>query len=183
MVEINFLEQKKRNMLLYTALGTFLILLLLSSVLLFWQTSSQETKAEALELQLETNKEQQEKVEDDRILQQSRLTLEQHVTTIEAMAFPTLPLVDRMIALLPENANFENFSYEKEVGLNISIQIKNLDQAAAYTHALEKEMYIENVHLSSIAEGGAESKTDLYVASFFVEIDEELWIGENTDEN
>lgn len=183
MVEINFLELKKRNMLLYGAITAFLVLLLISSSVLLWQKSSQDQTAEALERQLQANSQKQTEVQDKRILQQSRQTLSQHVSSVEAMAFPTLALVDRMISLLPEKAYFQNFSYDRASGLTMEIQVENLDQVAAYTNALEQESYILESNLNSVNEWQASSESTSYIASFFVQIDEQLWIGETANED
>lgn len=184
MVEINFLDQKKRNSLLYAALGALFVLLLTAGIILSVQKASQEQTTAILEKQLQENNPKLEVLKSEKVLQDNRLTLENHVLSVGALTFPALSLLERMVFLLPEQAYYENFSYDRRTGLKIDIRIENIDQAAAYASTLNKESYISNADLVSInktEESGTEAES--YIAAFSIQIDEQIWREENTDEN
>lgn len=174
-VEINFLEQKKKNNLPLWAVGILVVLLLAVVAVLFIQKNNQENSMQMMERQLQANSEKQEKAENEKNMQQSRLVLERNLSVVEAGLFPALPLMDRMIALLPEHAYFNNYAYENGMGLNIEVRVADMDQAAAYTNALEKENYIQMVDLTRVSEVSMEEDKQ-YLASFYIQIDEQLWM-------
>lgn len=184
MVEINFLDQKKRKSLLYAALGTLFILLLIAGIILSVQKANQEQMAVIIEKQLQENNPKLEVLKHEKALQDDRLTLENHILSVGALTFPALSLLDRMVFLLPEQAYYANFSYDRRTGVEIEIQIENIDQAAAYASSLNKENYISNADLVSINKTEeSETNTNSYIAAFSVQIDEQIWKEEHTDEN
>lgn len=177
MVEINFLAHKKSRLFSYIVAATFVLSLLAGGGTLLVQKSIEERALTELKQQLKQAAPQMATVEKEQILKKHRQTLEDHAASVEQSLFPAILLLDELVALLPEKAYFDNYVFERGVGLMIDVQIENIDQAAAYTNALRKETYIQTVNLSSVVESENQSS---YIASYQVKVDEQRWMEEMT---
>ncbi|MRH42970.1 hypothetical protein GH741_09760 [Aquibacillus halophilus] len=171
MVEINFIEKKKINIVPFIIAAVFTLLLAASVYLLSWQHTTQQQQLQSIQQQLDNNLAKQEELTSLLNLHEQRTTLEQQITSVEAEIFPTLPLLDSLVGLLPENTYFSNYSFSIDSGLMIDIRTDDIDQVAAYSNLLEQQSFIENIILSTVSR----NEPDNYIASFQLQINQDAW--------
>ncbi|WP_226036531.1 hypothetical protein [Aquibacillus saliphilus] len=173
MVEINFIEKKKYNLVPYLTGAFFILLLVLSGLLLNWQHTNQQQELQSIQQQLNDNLTEQQELTSLQGIQEQRVTLKEQINHLQTAIYPTVPLLDRMIALLPENGYFTNYSFSINEGLTIDIRVNEIEQIAGYTHALEIQNFVDNVTLSTVQMETTENTT--YFASFQLQINEQAW--------
>ncbi|MCT2537949.1 hypothetical protein NC661_02045 [Aquibacillus koreensis] len=170
MVEINFLETKKRNLTPYILALLFLLLLLGAAFILYWQMVNYEEQVAILEEKRDANIALQTEIRSVEALQAQRNTLKNQVDQLETTRYPTLSLLDQMIGLLPDNVYFESYTFSIQDGLYLDIRVDDVEQVAAYSFALESEDFVNHVEISQITNQDATS----YIASMYVEMDEQV---------
>ncbi|MDL4841672.1 hypothetical protein [Aquibacillus rhizosphaerae] len=176
MVEINFLERSKKNIVPYILVVLLVLLLGITVVGLQWQVSYQEEQLSSYKDQLNANLEEQRNLENIEGIQNQRQTLKEQVNEVELSIFPTLSILDKMIILLPEKAYFENYTFTIQDGLYLDIRVESVEQVAAYTNILEMQNFVEVVDVSTI------NQTDSgYIASLYVALNEQSLTEEASD--
>jgi len=183
-VEINLLEEKeKRNIVPFIIAFVGIFLLIATFVAIGLQKQSVESKQE--EIQNNIDRVRQEQSEYQAILrdetQEDRRQLQQAVEKVEGSIFPSVSLLERMIALLPERGYFERYIYTKDNNLQLIVRFDSLQEVAAYTNTLLEEKGIENVELSNITTEQINEQYDpleyrpRYIANYQVDIDSDVW--------
>lgn len=186
-VEINLLEEKeKRNIVPFIIAFIGIFLLAASMIAISLQKSSLVAKQD--EIQSDIQRVTQEQAEYQAILrdetQADRQKLQTAVEQVEQSIFPSVSLLERMVALLPERGYFERYIYTRDNNLQIVVRFDSLQEVAAYTNTLLEEDGIENVELGNITTEQINEQYDpleyrpRYIANYEVDIDEEKWTEE-----
>jgi type IV pilus assembly protein PilN len=169
LVEINLLpkkEHKKSSMLIIAIAGIFLFTITFSIV--FFQGNSYEKKMASFDKQIESmqklNEVQQAKLAEGES-GNSAVKLQDAVIWAEQYPFDTVPLLQNIIALLPERGFIQNFEYSNTDSVVIKIQLDASRDAAFYLSSLKGSDWVEDVTLMNIvagtkAEGTAVEITD-----------------------
>ncbi|WP_138415523.1 PilN domain-containing protein [Aquibacillus sediminis] len=177
-VEINFLDpKKKRNMVPYL-LGLMTVAFLTASGYWMFQEyqNLQEQQAQ-LQQEINENRQIQQEYESRTNLAAKRSQLNEQITQLEQEIFPTVPLLKQMVSMLPETGYFDNYSFSLNSDISLVLRVDRLEDVAAYMHSLESQAYVESADVSNISVNTAnESRT--YIASFQVSIDQSVWMGE-----
>jgi type IV pilus assembly protein PilN len=161
LVEINLLpkkEHKKSSRLIMVIAGILLFTITFSIV--FFQGNSYEKKMASLDKQIESiqklNEVQQAKLAEGES-GNSAVKLQEAVNWAEQYPFDTVPLLQNIIALLPERAFIQNFEYSNTDSVIIKIQLDASRDAAFYLSSLKGSDWVEDVTLMNIV---AEKKVE-----------------------
>ncbi len=161
LVEINLLpkkEHKKSSMLIMAIAGILGFTITFSIV--FFQGNSYEKKMETLDKQIESiqklNEVQQAKLAEGDS-SNSAVKLQDAVNWAEQFPFDTVPILQNIIALLPERGFIQNFEYSNADSLVIKIQLDATRDAAFYLSSLKGSEWVEDVTLMNIV---AETKIE-----------------------
>ncbi|MFC0522451.1 PilN domain-containing protein [Pontibacillus salicampi] len=192
MVDINLLDEKeKRNIAPYLFLFCTIVMVL--SMSLFIMTSHnhlQEEKASVEEsisrIQTEQKLLQQTNSNDK---QAARDDLQEKAITVEATLFPTVDLLERMVALLPKDGYFLTYAYEGSGEVTIDTQFDSMQDLAKYTNALNQEDYIDDVSVSMETQDVLETQNGgeilpRYLAHYSIQMEEAKYEkGQDTNED
>ncbi|MCA0969930.1 hypothetical protein LCM20_04965 [Halobacillus litoralis] len=152
-IDINLLEEKEQsNRLPVLIIGAGVILLCLVLAVFYWQkrdlTQEQQLLNEEIQsIQAEQAEFQQTAVDAE---QEQRQQLAEAVDRMENRVFPTVALVEKMIALLPERGYFQSYSFEDSGVMDIQVRFDSLQEVAAYTNTLSERNYIGTVEVGNI---------------------------------
>ncbi|RWZ59935.1 hypothetical protein EQV77_01150 [Halobacillus fulvus] len=179
-IDINLLEEKDQpNRLPVLIVGAGLFVMVLVGVVFYWQHLSLTQEREELDKQyriLQSDLESYQRVQLDPEIEQ-RQTLSEAAQNIKTTIFPTIELVERMVALLPERGYFEAYDYY-ELGLvEVEARFDSLQGVAAYTSALTAESFVRNVTVDEVYTLPVEAGLDRveyrprYIANFTIQIE------------
>lgn len=161
LVEINLLpkkEHKKSSMLIMTFAGIFIFVVTAS--IIYFQGSSYENRMASLDKQIESaqklNEVQQAKLAEGEG-GSSAVKLQNAVDWAEQYPFYTVPLLQKIIALLPERGFIQHFEYSNKDSVIIMIQLDASRDAAFYLSSLKGSEWVEKVTLMNIV---AETKDE-----------------------
>lgn len=174
MIEINFIEEKKHNVVPYVIAIVFVLLLVLSGLFLSLQYSSHQQTLDSIQQQIDRNIEKQTEFRSLKTVEEQRLSLGEQVDYVQGEIFPTISLLDHMIGLLPQDSYFTNYSFSIVDGLSIEIRAEDMNLIAAYNHALLQQDFVEIVNLSTIDRTASENA--YFIANFEIQIDEQSWM-------
>jgi type IV pilus assembly protein PilN len=157
LVEINLLpkkEHKKSSQLIIAIL--ILLFFTVSSAFIYIQGNSYSSKIESVDKQIESlqklNAAQQAKMTDVEA-GNSAVKLQAAVEWAEQYPMDTVPLMQNIIALLPERGFIKNFEYSNLDSVLITIQFDTTRDAAFYLSSLKQSEWVEEaVLLNVIAE-------------------------------
>lgn len=169
LVEINLLPKKehKRSSMLIMAIAGILLFTITVSIV-FFQGNSYEKKMASLDKEIESiqklNEVQQAKLAEGES-GNSAVKLQDAVIWAEQYPFDTVPLLQNIIALLPERGFIQNFEYNNTDSVVIKIQLDASRDAAFYLSSLKGSDWVEDVTLMNIVamtkgEGTAMETTD-----------------------
>jgi type IV pilus assembly protein PilN len=155
LVEINLLpkkEHKKSSTLIMAIAGVLLFTITFSIV--FFQGNSYEKKMASLDQQIESiqklNEVQQAKLAEGES-GNSTVKLQEAVNWAEQYPFDTVPLLQNIIALLPERGFIQEFEYSNSDSVIIKIQLDASRDAAFYLSSLKgSDDWVEDVTLLNI---------------------------------
>lgn len=186
-VEINLLEEKeKRNIVpfLIGLVGIFLLLITFVTV----SVQQQALKEQQQSIQQELQRIKKEQASYQAILQDetqaARHNLQETVGQVNQAIFPSVPLLERMIALLPDRGYFERYTYTEENNLELIVRFDSLQEVAAYTSELLQKEYIDQVELNNITTEQLSEQFDpleyrpRYIAEYQLDIHRERWMEE-----
>ncbi len=171
LVEINLLpkkEHKKSSTLIMTIAGVLLVTMTFSIV--FIQGNGYEKKMASLDKQIESiqklNEVQQAKLAEGES-GNSAVKLQEAVNWAEQYPFDTVPLLQNIIALLPERGFIQEFEYSNSNSVVIKIQLDASRDAAFYLSSLKESEWVEDVTLMNIVAetNGEETAVSTSVAS------------------
>ncbi|WP_226677424.1 PilN domain-containing protein [Mesobacillus jeotgali] len=161
LVEINLLpkkEHKKSSMLIMAIAGILGFTITFSFV--FFQGNSYEKKMATLDKQIESiqklNEVQQAKLAEGDS-SNSAVKLQDSVNWAEQYPFDTVPILQNIIALLPERGFIQTFEYINTDSVVIKIQLDATRDAAFYLSSLKGSEWVEDVTLMNIV---AETKVE-----------------------
>ncbi|RCW66399.1 hypothetical protein [Saliterribacillus persicus] len=150
MIEINFIEIKKVNMVPYFLLFLFLLLTASMSAILYWQYQNAEEVLESNQLQLNNNYSVQTEIVNDNQLQQERLQLSDQVKELQTLTFPSVKLKNDLLTLLPSENQVISYLYEAETGVTLNVLLNSFEDIALFTQELTNTSYVEDVLVSEI---------------------------------
>lgn len=154
LVEINLLPKKehKKSSVLIMALAGILLVSVSASVI-FFQGSSYEDRMASLDQQIvnvqKLNEVQQAKLADGDT-GSSAAMLQQAVEWAEQYPVETVPLLQRVIGLLPERGFIQELEYGNANSVVIKIQFDASRDAAFYLSSLKDSDWVEKVILLNI---------------------------------
>jgi type IV pilus assembly protein PilN len=143
LVEINLLpkkEQKRRTLLGLSILVSILFIAVVVSTFLLSRTY--DTKIKSLDKQLASVKQTLEKKdkgkaeEINKNYNDSYANLESAVAWAEGYPIKTVPILRKLISLLPESGRLQTFQYSEVGTVNISVQFETSREAAIYLRSL-----------------------------------------------
>ncbi len=162
LVEINLLpkkEHKKSSMFLITIAGIFLLSISASIILI--QGNRYEDRMASLDKQIgsvqKLNEAQQAKLTEGEN-SNSAVKLQEAVDWAEQYPPETVPLLQNVIALLPERGFIQRFEYSNTNSVVIQIQFDASRDAAFYLSLLKQSDWVEKVSLMNIV---AETEVDV----------------------
>ncbi len=161
LVEINLLPKKEhqKSSILIIVLAGILLLSIIASII-FFQGSSYEDRMASLDKQIlsvqKLNEVQQAKLADGDT-GSSAAKLQKAVEWAKQYPLETVPLLQNIIALLPERGFIQNFEYGNTNSVVIKIQFDASRDAAFYLSSLKESDWVEKVTLMKIV---AESDGD-----------------------
>ncbi len=150
MIEINFIEIKKVNMVPYFLLFLFLLLAASMSAILYWQYQNAEEILESNQLQLNKNYSVQTEIVNDNQLQQERLQLSDQVKELQTLTFPSVKLKNDLLTFLPSENQVISYLYEAETGVTLNVLSNSFEDIALFTQELTNKSYVEDVLVSEI---------------------------------
>jgi type IV pilus assembly protein PilN len=164
LVEINLLpkkEHKKSSMLIMTLAG--ILLFSVSVSIIFFQGSSYENEMAALDKQIASlqklSEAQQAKLSEGEN-GSSAVKLQEAVKWAEQYPHETVPLLQKVIALLPERGFIQNFEYSNNNSVVIQIQFDASRDAAFYLSSLKGSDWVEGVALMTVVAEKQEEETE-----------------------
>ncbi|MFD1018912.1 hypothetical protein [Thalassobacillus hwangdonensis] len=165
LVEVNLLEQKEqRNMLPLLIGGVFLILALI--VFAYFVTQSKQLEAEVAETEAEIAALQSRQTENEQTpvddVITKRMELVKATSQLEASWISATPVIDRLIALLPERGFFQSFTLVDNGQVNLVVRFDTMQEVAAYTSRLEEESYIHGVEVNHVTAEEVDGSEDVY---------------------
>ncbi|MDF2606483.1 MAG: fimbrial assembly family protein [Bacillales bacterium] len=143
LVEINLLpkkEQKRRTLLVLSILVT--ILLISVAVSTFLLSRAYDVKIVSLTKQLTLFKQTLEKKDKGKAEElnnnskDSYVALESAVAWAEGYPVKTVPILRKLISLLPESGRLQTFQYSEVGTVNITVQFETSREAATYLRSL-----------------------------------------------
>jgi type IV pilus assembly protein PilN len=155
LVEINLLPKKehKKSSVLIMVLAGILLLSISASIILF-QGSSYEDRMASLDKQIvsiqKLNEVQQAKLADGNT-GSSAVKLQKAVEWAEQYPIETVPLLQKIIAVLPERGFIQELEYGHTNSVVIKIQFDASRDAAFYLSSLKESDWVEKVTLMNIA--------------------------------
>ncbi|WP_079479525.1 PilN domain-containing protein [Halobacillus salinus] len=183
-IDINLLEEKEQpNRLPLLIIGAGVFVLCLIIALFFWQHQALEEEQKLLNEEVEALKTEQTAYQttDQNEEQAQRQQLKEATQQLQATVFPTVALVENLIALLPERGYFQSYTYDDSGFIDIEVRFDSLQEVAAYTNALSERNYATGVEMGSVlTEQTNESLNQFeyrprYIANYTVTIDKQLF--------
>ncbi|MFC7061646.1 hypothetical protein [Halobacillus seohaensis] len=191
-VDINLIEEKeKRNLTPWLIVGVTLLIALIL-LFFFWFESRQISSEQKLtQEQIKEIREEQAVTEGNHITESEGKVkeLREARNSVEDTLFPTIPILERMIVLLPERGYIENYSYQVNQTIEIEVRFDSLQKTATYTDALLAEEFIEDVELRDVFTESPEEGLNQfefrprYLASFSVVVNRQYSPEEEGDKD
>lgn len=154
LVEINLLpqkEEKRKSLLVLVIIAVFI--LLLGGFFVYWLNSSYEKKLANLEQQITTTEQlalnEQQKI----VSYESSNSLVELENTVEwAKEYPlkTVPVLNKLTALLPERGFIQTFSYTELGIVNLTVQFESSREAAFYLNSLIESEWVLEARLNNL---------------------------------
>lgn len=154
LIEINLLPQKEaksRSLLLLAIVS--IVILLIGGFFAYWLNHSYKEKLTNLENQISTTEqlvinEQQKIVSYES--SNSLLELENTVKWAKDYPLKTVPVLNKLTALLPERGFIQNFTYEESGVVKFSVQFEMSREAAYYLNSLLESDWVNEAKLNSL---------------------------------
>lgn len=154
LVEINLLpqkEEKNKSLLLLVIISV--ILLLIGGFFAYWVNRSNNIKLNTLDQQIAANEElvayEQEKSKSEES-SDSYTKLENTVKWAEEYPAKTVPVLQKLTALLPERGFIQTFNYVETGIIQVGIQFESSREAAYYLNSLQESNWVEDSKLLSV---------------------------------
>ncbi|MBA2173446.1 hypothetical protein H0266_00885 [Halobacillus locisalis] len=189
LIDINLLEEKEQpNRLPLFTIGLGILLLFLIGAVFLWQNQVLSTEQERLQEEVQMLQAEQanyQAVGED-VEQEQRRELVEAANQMDDAVFPTVALVERMIALLPERGYFQSYVFDNSGLLDIQVRFDSLQEVAAYTNALSEERYVDAVEVGNILTESVDEDLNQfeyrprYIATYAVTIHKQLFREEVT---
>ena len=154
LIDINLLPEKetKSRGFLYLLLIITLIMTF-SIVYLLFQTHTNEKKLESIQSQIQTKRQYRLSLEESLKTFDSSTaskTLDKAVSWAEDYPITTVPVLDHLVALLPERGFFRSFSYTEDGVISLQVQFDTSNEAAYYLSKLEDSKWVADSTISEI---------------------------------
>lgn len=154
LVEINLLPQKEAKNKSLLLLAIIAVILLLSGgFFLFWLNYTTEKQLTFLEQQISTA-EQLITIEQDKLIvydsSNSAVELERTVEWAKDYPLKTVPLLQKLTALLPERGFVQAFSYDEQGLVDVTIQFESNREAAFYLNTLLEADWVDEANLTRL---------------------------------
>ncbi|MCA1056320.1 hypothetical protein LCM10_15070 [Rossellomorea aquimaris] len=182
LIDINLLPQKerKRNAFTYSMMGTAaLFILILMFMTLSWQSTVKETKRtdERIEMTKKVIEAQQTKVLG---AEASNSVGKLSKTVQEMIDYPvkTVPILNKLISLLPQRGFIQQFEYVDRDLINLTVQFDSSREAAYYLSHLKEEKWLLKCDILEITteqldDSAEEDVLPRYLASYSLHLDPE----------
>ncbi|MCA0982600.1 hypothetical protein LCL89_00910 [Halobacillus yeomjeoni] len=186
-VEINLLEQReKRNVLPLLILAMTGLIIIISLITISLQKNSLETKVVELESEIESLQIQQATIQQSSEGNDasSREKLQASLNDLEDTIIPSLPIVERLVSLLPERGFFESFVLTGSEEVSIDVRFDTMQEVAKYTKALQQQDFITKVELNNVSTNTVDTTEDIYdyrpryIADYFLILDKAVLLNE-----
>lgn len=154
LVEINLLPQKETKNKSLLLLAIIAVVLLLSGgFFAFWLNHMTEKDLAFLDQQISTA-EQLISIEQDKLVaydsSQSAVELEKTVEWASDYPLKTVPLLQKLTALLPERGFIQTFSYDEAGHVDVTIQFESNREAAFYLNALLETDWVAEANITNL---------------------------------
>ena len=160
MIEINFFEKKKKNILPYTVVGIFLLSILLLGTYFFITYTKQENLIEEKNQWLTDNTE--DIALSREISQVDQLTIQSVSVqeTLRSKQYPMDTLTKELMSFIPNEAEHVSSFQLSESSNQVSLIIENINTTGIQSiiEELEKQTYIEDIELLRAEDQNQEDK-------------------------
>jgi type IV pilus assembly protein PilN len=154
LIDINLLPEKETKSRGYLYLLLFITLIMAFSVaFLLFNTHANEKKLESIQSLIQTKKQYRLSLEGSLKTYDSSSdsqTLEKAVNWAEEYPIATVPILDHLVALLPERGFFRSFSYTEDGVITLDVQFDTSSEAAYYFTKLQDSKWISDSAISEI---------------------------------
>ncbi|QOR65698.1 fimbrial protein [Cytobacillus suaedae] len=182
LVDINLLPQREtKKTSKYIIPGIVLLVVLLITILFIVVLNHYQSKIEELNNELVLTKEltaiEQQKIADFES-SSSVIELKNAVEWVKNYPTETVPLLERLIGLLPERGFLQALSYSGEGTVSISVQFDTNREVAYYLKSLSESEIIEvatllDIQTQQLGTEEAEGYLPRYIAQFDLTIDKQ----------
>ena len=177
MMEINFLEIKKINIVPFFLVLILLFLLSSAAGILYWQQQTAQHELDEKQQKLTENQSVEVEIVNLQQIQEERLQLSEQINGVNEVIFPSVALKDQIISLLPSTSTISNFNFDYQNGVILDVQLNNLEQIATYTSTLTEQSYVTNLVVHNISQSANEDAS-YYDVSIEMAIDHNAWTRE-----
>ncbi|SEM33158.1 type IV pilus assembly protein PilN [Mesobacillus persicus] len=162
LVEINLLPKKeKKNIKMIAILLTALFLIVVTGSYLLFQGKNYNREIATLDNQISTTQQiaqlEQAKVMDGQV-SNSVAVLESAVVWASEDRLKTVPIIEHVIALLPNRGFIQTISYSEIGSVDMTVQFDTSKEAAYYLKTLIDSEWFADVKLSSVSANQLESE-------------------------
>ena len=155
LVDINLLPKKeKRNPRFFVYLILLFLIALAAGALFYWQYSLQKDRIQTIDKQILQVREATATVEQNlfnkRKSGNSTTELQSVIEWADTFPIDTVFVLQNLTTLLPERGFFDEFTYNEDGSIELTIQIDATRQAANYLTELTKSDLIASISLDSV---------------------------------
>ena len=189
-VQINLLEEREqKNGTPYLLVAGAILLILLLSLVFWWQVRGVQQETNQLEAELAelTERETELTTSTDQI-GSDRQMLQQAVNDLQGEYSSVTELVREMVALLPERGYIEYFALEESNVITMDVRLDNLQETAAYLDLLDDYEKTSEVRLLGVTGEESDAEVDPfdyrapYLASYSIELPEAIDVDAEEEE-
>lgn len=154
LVEINLLPQKEeKNKSLLLLVISLIVILLIGGTFAYLLNRTYSSKLSSMEKQITTN-EKLVALEQEKMIAKenanSYTELENTVKWAEEYPIKTVPMLQKLTALLPERGFIQTFNYVNTGIVQVGIQFESSREAAYYLSSLQESNWVKDSKLLSV---------------------------------